>query len=347
VKAVLTRPEWADRLSVVLACCFAALALLFGLHTSKQFHDLDEVVYRDTLSAIHHGAGYYPAMRDALITKEGAPPSQIRSVRPPTEFLVLSRLPQSGWRWAVGAVYLACLLLAWRIGRIAGGVGGPVAVSFVAIWLLAASSYLYLHAELWGLPLFMGGVLALRRERWAQAAVLLALAALVRELYAVGFVAGLLWTKDRRWWWPVGGVAGALGLGHALLATTILVPFGKETPFGTDHLTWQYALNTISPMYQPIGYFFGLLGTGLATCGLARAWRHDRGARALLCYAAAMVPLTIFLGRNYWALTLGPVLACFAVEGIHALVEPRSARRRSVGGDELDESLLELADLVA
>ncbi|HVV36946.1 MAG TPA: hypothetical protein VHC63_10120 [Acidimicrobiales bacterium] len=303
----------------MLALVFAVLATVMGLRTNPHLEDVDEAVYSHTLVAMQHGMGYYPAMREALVSKEGAPPSEIRAVRPPTMFVVVSAIPRPLWRWAVGLVFLASLLLAWRLGRSVEQFGGPIAVAVMGLWLMSASAFLYLHAELWGLPLLLGGVLALRNERWAAAAVLLASAAAVRELYAVAFVVGFVVTQDRKWWWPVGALGAGFAVVHAGLASAILSPTGTQTPFGTDHLTWQYVCNALSPFDHPLGWFVGLAGGALGAAGLVRRWGYDRGARTLLLHAAVMVPLAVFVGRNYWALTMGPAVACFAAEGVVAM----------------------------
>ena len=80
------------------------MATALGIRTGYRTVDVDEVVCRDTVVAMQHGHGYYPAMRDALVAKEGAPPSQVRAVRPPTLYLFLARFPERSWRYLVGAV---------------------------------------------------------------------------------------------------------------------------------------------------------------------------------------------------------------------------------------------------
>src|SRR4051794_15307205 len=177
---------------------------------------------------MEHGAGYYRAMRVALVRKEGAPPSQVRSVRPPTMFLLVRPFPRSSWRWIVGLVYLAVLLLAWRLSRVMAPWGGPVGVALSGVWLFGAAPRLYLHSELWGLPFLLGGALAMRSERWSVAAGLLAGAVLFRETYAVAFVAGLLWTERRRPFWIAATVLVVLGGVHVWLAQAALSPHGKE-----------------------------------------------------------------------------------------------------------------------
>jgi hypothetical protein len=301
-----------DRVSVILAVLLALAAMLLGVRTGYRTLDVDEVVYHDTVVAMAHGEGYYPAMRDALVRKEGSPPTQIRSVRPPTLYLVLARFPASSWRYMVGGVYLAILLLAWRLGRPLHPAGGPAAVLLTGMWVLGAAPLLFLHTELWGLPLLMAGALACRRERWAVAAALVAGAALLREIYVIPLVIGLIMSPRRRPWWIAAGVVGALALVHASLAREILSAHGKEAPFGASGLSPRYILSTLSPSDRPLGWLLGLIGGILGFAGLRDRWDADPAARLLLPFAAVMVPLTVLIGREYWAVAFGPAVVCFA-----------------------------------
>ncbi|MBV8305529.1 MAG: hypothetical protein JOZ04_15055, partial [Acidimicrobiia bacterium] len=213
----------ADRLALMLVVVLGAVAIAVGVRAGYHHVDTDELVYRRTLIAMQHGAGYYNAMRSALIRKEGAPPTQLRSIRPPTMFLLLRPLPASTWRWAVGVVYIAVLLLAWRLSRPLAPWGGPVGVGLASLWLLGAAPLLFLHSELWGLPFLLGGALALRAHRWWPAAVLLAAAVLFRETYLVGFAAGLVLAGPRRAvsrrpFWIAAVALLALAAVHAWLA---------------------------------------------------------------------------------------------------------------------------------
>ena len=61
----------ADAVSVLFAILLSITAVLLGVHTGYRTLDVDEVVYHDTLVAMTHGEGYYPAMRDALVREEG------------------------------------------------------------------------------------------------------------------------------------------------------------------------------------------------------------------------------------------------------------------------------------
>ena len=322
----------ADSASVVLALLLAVAATVIGVRTGYRTVDVDEVVFHRTTVAMADGRGYYPAMRDALVQKEGVPPSQIRSIRPPTLYLVLSRFPTGSWRYLVGGVYLAVLLLAWRLGRPLHPHGGPMAVVLSGYWILGAAPLLFLHTELWGIPLLMAGAVAFRQGRCVMAAAALAGAAVVRELYVIPLLLGLALAPRRRAWWVAVGAVAALVLLHAGLAADVLSEKGREASFGaSDGLSVQYALNAVSPSDRPAGWVIGMAGGVLGVLGLRRRWDVDGAARLLLVTAAVMVPLAIFLGRNYWGLTFGPAVACFAPAGL-ALFGPSCATQVDAPG---------------
>lgn len=323
----------ADRLAVVAALCLALVATALGVRTGYRVVDVDEVVYRNTLVAMQDGAGYYPAMRDALVVKEGAPPSQIRSVRPPALYLALARFPEESWRYLAGAVSVAVLLLAWRLGRPLHPYGGPIAVFLVGMWVLGAAEVLFLHTELWGLPFLLAGGLAMRSSRWALAALAVAAAAVLREIYVLPLLFGLTVAPRRRAWLAAVAVVGGLGLLHASLAADILDPEGREAAFGKSGLGLHYIVSALSPSDQPVGWVLGVIGGVLGAVGLGRRWNDDAAARLILPFAVVMVPLTVFLGREYWGLTFGPAVACFVPAGLVALQSYRdstSARKRPV-----------------
>ena len=314
-----------DRFAVVAAVCLALVATVLGVRTGYGTVDVDEVVFRNTVVAIRDGAGYYPAMRDALAAKEGAPPSQIRSVRPPTLYVALARFPEGSWRYLAGAAYLAVLMLAWRLGRPLHPLGGPIAVFLAGMWVLGAAQYLFLHAELWGLPFLLAGALAVRNSRWALAALAVAGAAVLREIYVLPLLVGLAVVPRRRAWVVALVIVGALGALHAGLAADILDPQGKEAAFGKSGLGPRYVLSALSPSDQPVGWLLGLAGGVLGALGLRRCWNADDAARLILPFAAVMVPLTVFLGREYWGLAFGPAVACFAPAGLAALERYRAS----------------------
>ena len=311
--AGLSEAPLAERWAVGLIALFAALAIYVGLRSGYRIVDVDELVYLRTLTAMRHGVSYYAAMRHALVLKEGAAPTQIRSIRPPTMFLVLACFPAWSWRWLVGGIYVAVLVCAWRLGRVPSLWGGPLAVALVGFWLLGAAPLLFLHAELWGLPFALAGVLAARRDRWALAAACVGAAVLFRELYAVLFVAGLMFTPRRRPWAVVAMALVALAAVHAALASSVLAAHGREAAFGSGGRGLMYVLTAISPSGSVLGWLIGILTTVGGIWALApRVTVHENAMERIVSgYVAVMIPLTLVLGRDYWGLTFGPLLACF------------------------------------
>jgi hypothetical protein len=315
-----------DRLSVVVAAVLALMATVIGVRNGYRVVDVDEVVFRDTVVSIRQGEGYYQAMHDALVVKEGAPPTQVRSIRPPTLFLLLSRFPPDSWRYLAGGVYLTILLLAWRLGRPLHPYGGLIAVVLTGMWVLGATEVLFLHSELWGLPFLMGGALALRTERWALAALAVGLAAVQREIFVLPLLVGVV-VAARRWVWvAVVVVAAGLGLLHVILATDVLETQGREAAFGKSGLSPRYILSALSPSDRPVGWLIGVPTLVLGFRGLWRRWADDPAARMLLPFAAAMVPLTVFFGREYWGLAFGPVLACYVPAALSGWRRPWAPR---------------------
>jgi len=269
----------------------------------------------------------------ALTEKEGAPPSQLRSVRPPTLFLLLRPFPASSWRVLAVVVYLSVLLLAWRIARDATVWAGPVVVVLVAAYLRSAAPYLYLHAELWGLPLALGGLLALRRRRLALAAGLIVGAVLIRELYVIYLVAGFVWVPRRRPFVVGGVVVAALGLVHVVLASRILDPHGREASFGNE-TGWRHALEALGPGGGAFGAAVGVavlvLGVLVLTV-LARRGDDRVETRTALVGVVALALAATTIGRVYWGLTFAPVACCYAAMAaawLPSRLLPASADRR-------------------
>jgi len=300
-----------DRIAILLAVTIAAIAVLVGVRTGLEEVDVDEIVYHDTLVAMRGGEGYYDAMRDALVEKEGAPPSSVRAVRPPTMFLMLRWLPESSWRYVVGLVYLAILLLAFLIGRPYGRFGGVIAVGLAGFWVLAAAPFLFVHAELWGLPFFLGAVLAARKERQGTSAMLLLGATLTRELYGTGLLVGALVFRRRLPWLGTSIAAVVAAIGHGLLARSILAAQGTEAALGNEPRTIIKILTIISPGDRPLSWVIGTVVLVVGLTALIQRWHADQAAKLLLPFVLIMIPASIIATRTYWGLTFGPALAAF------------------------------------
>jgi hypothetical protein len=296
--------------STLLAVAFAVIALFAGLHTGNTVLDTDEAVYQRTLREMRTGAGYYRAMSDALAVKEGARPDSVRAIRPPTEFLLLRWLPTKSWRWVVGIVYLAVLLGLARLGEPYGQYGGLIAVVAGGVWMIGASSYLYLHADLWGLPFFVAGLVAARREDDVSAAVLIAAATIFRELYGLAFLIGLVMAKRRSVWLLATGVVVGLAGVHYWLARGVLAAHGHEVSLGNEPITFHSIVRFLSPGDRTAAF---ALGIGMLACGFVGLARnlHDRAARILLPFAIVLLPLGIIATRAYWNLTYGPAVSAF------------------------------------
>jgi len=241
-------------------------------------------------------------------------------------FLALRWLPPRTWRWAVGIVYLAMTLVAWRIGRPFGLIGGPLACAAVGIWALGFTEFLFLHSELWGAPLFMAGALSMRNRRDSTAAALIAGATVVRELFGLGLVLGLVLAKKRKPW--VLAIAGVVALAviHALLAARVLSAHGYEAAFGNEARTAAFLRILVSPGGAPADFVFGALTIVGGVIGAARARGADATARLVLPFSVLMLLFTVWSTRRYWSPVWAPPLACFVPAAF--LPPPWSVGRR-------------------
>jgi hypothetical protein len=297
--------------SSLLAVALALVAVFSGLHTGNKVLDTDEAVYQHTLRSMRSGEGYYPAMRDALILKEQSRPTSVRAIRPPTLFLFLRWFPEGSWRWIVGLVYLGVLLAMARLGEPYGRYGSIVATAAGGVWMIGASSYLYLHAELWGLPFMLGGLLAARHDKNAKAATLIGAATVVRELFGLGLLLGILMSKRRRPWLVVSVFVVALTAVHVWLANSVLSPGGHEIGLGNEPITVHSILRFLSPGDRPVALVLGIAMLAAGFAGIARNLLQDRAASLLLPFAAILLVAGVVATRAYWNLTYGPAVTAF------------------------------------
>ena len=315
------RLEGLDIVALVLAVLLAAAATAEGVKQGNTLRDADEIVFQTTLHEMQVGRGYYPAMRAALVAKEHHPPTQVRAIRPPTLFLLLRPFPARSWRYVVGLVYLAVLLGAWRLGRPFGRYGGVLAVIGGGVWLLAFSDFLYLHAELWGLPFLVWGAVAVRSGDDIGAAALLASAVCFRELFAVAFVVAAVVRRVRRPWIVATIALAALTAVHYYFASEVLGKRGKEAALGNEHLTVRFALRVISPGTGTANFIFGVAVLALALVGLVLAARAgDRAAWVIGSFVVFMVPAAEISTRIYWSAAWAVPATAFAPATVDAVV---------------------------
>ncbi len=309
-----SRGHSASEVAVVGLICsvvLAALATFVGVSSDRSAVDVDQAVYEQTLQSMHQGQNYYQAMRAALVGKEGAPPSQVRSIRMPTEFWILAPLPLEVIRWLMFVPFVAIVRCVYELAARRHIWLGVLAASVASLWLIGASPHLYLHAELWGLAFAAGGVLALVRKQFALAACALLIAVLFRELYLVLLLTATAFAPVRRYLAVAVLLAIASLSVHAWRAQSVLVEQGREQALnGTNG--WHQTLSAISPSPHTGGWIVGSLTTVLALYALARAVRSDFVARVMLFYALVMLSLTFTFGRTYWGLCFGPLLVAFA-----------------------------------
>jgi hypothetical protein len=292
----------------VLGIAAVVLTVLVTIRRPPGISDVDEMVYRSTLRGMRAGTGYYDAFRAALVHKDGYPPTQIRSVRPPFLYLVLWVLPDGALRWAVAVPAAAAVTAANDLGRRLNPRGGPVATSLVGMWTIGAGPYLYLHAELWGVAVLLCALAMLQRDRHGAAAGLAAAACLSRELFLPAFVVGFVLFRHRTAWRIAGAAVTASYVLHVVLVQRVLANSGYEPPL---HIGLGQLLAAWSPGDQPVGFAIGLCGLVFGLAGLRHALRrrHEPIDRIAGVQVAALFVATTAFGRTYWGLTFGPLLA--------------------------------------
>jgi hypothetical protein len=293
----------------------ALVATLTGVTTGYHRMDTDEAIYRTTLHSMRRGQGYYPAMRDGIVYWNKVEPGAVTAIRPPTLFLFLRVFPEGAHRWLVGFVYFGVLLAAWKLG---GGrwYEGLIACVLAELWLVSGAPYYFLHQEVWGLPFLMFGALALRNGSDRQAALLVAGATVIRELFAPALLIGLILRRRKPWLVALAAV-GILGAVHYHLASQVLSATGTQAPLTGQRprtLEWIFSALTIS------GDWWGwVLGGAVLLAGLAAMvrLRDDPAVGLLLPFALLMLAATVYTLRFYWCLAFAPAVAAM-VPGIRS-----------------------------
>ena len=312
---------------------------LIGLRTGMTVQDEDEAIYVRTLHSMQAGAGYYPAMQEALTAKEGAPPASVRAIRPPTIFLFLRWFPESTWRLLAGGVFAVTLALVWLLARRDGDVAGIWASLLAFAWLSPASPYLFLHAELWGLPFFLAGLYKLRQGRDGPAAAFMVDATLTRELFGLGLIFALL-TRRRRAWIYGALVSAAAAAVHVLFAQGILSATGHDAPLRNAPYNAAFLLKAIGPGTSIVSGIFGAAVLLFAIVALVRRYTSDPAAAVLFPFAIAVGVAGLVATRLYWNLTWGPALAAFAPAGVAMVARALRRRPKPAGSIDLRDDVV-------
>lgn len=320
------------RLAGVFVVLMSLLALASSLLSGDDIKDVDQIVYEDTLHRMQAGENFYEATRLSLIEKDDLPPTQVRSFRTPVVFEVLHHFPEPLWRVAAGVFFAATIGLSAALAHPFGRYGSVIAAVLAGFWAIAYAPLLYLHAEIWAMPLALGGLLLVRRSAprvSPTALVLLAGATLVRELFGLLFVLVMLspvfehgrlrlgrlrtvftWTEL----WPRALAAVGLITGFALHIRAVL-PYlasdGYEPPFGNEGMKLSYLAAAIGPGGSSFSTVVGIIGLVLGVAGLYRVRRGDPLALPVAIHSVVLVALTLTIGRVYWGYVSGPLLAAY------------------------------------
>ena len=316
-----TRASWLlDPVIVLLAVATVLVGTVAG--TQRKVVDVDEAVYRSVLLRMQDGEGFYDATAAALVEKDGARPSQVRSFRTPVLATLLAPFPADAWRWLAAIPSLAlCAAAALLAGPCR--TARRIAVGLTCIWVLVSLPLLYLHHELWGAALVVFAAAALRDDRDGLAAGLCLAATAIRELFGVSLLVGLVVRRARPPWLAALAGAGVVAGLHLWAGGNATDPDGYEPPLEATDPIWHY----LSPGDSPAASALGVAILLLAAVG---AWRH-RDRSDLVFALASALPLTVggvVLGRSYWAIAwCAPVsvAAALALVDGWTRVAPRTA----------------------
>jgi hypothetical protein len=261
--------------------------------------DVDHRAHEATVANL--GSGYYPAMTDAMLERDGGPSGSVRAWRLPTLFWLWGVI---GTDWSAYLVLLAvaCVALIWLLPR-------PLLVPFLALYL-AVNSFpqlergwqaQWLSVELWAVLLALAAIGFWWRRLELVAAAATVGAALLREHLVLLVVGGALqaWREKRPMWPWVGGlgVFAVAYAAHTAMAMPFVADEGSEAP-----LWWTGGLTEAATMAG-----FGLpmalvLGPMLVVAALWRS-RSD-----LMPVPLLLLPIAGFVGaRPYWGLMVVPV----------------------------------------
>jgi hypothetical protein len=268
--------------------------------------------YRLAVQGMQQGEGYYEAMSSSLLR----PPSNVRSLRLPTIFL-LWRVIGLSWPATLAVIILSGVL----VGRLAGPVIGFIAVAWLVLTAYSFVNEMWTEVEFWALPLVLGSMLAIRRDRWTLAACLMLGAACIRELAAPCLLMGAF-AADRtdrpiRPWALCLVAWVAYYVLHMALAAPWLSPAGSEFPLiGTGGFQGFLIMS---------GAGLGLLGPVVVGAGI---WRSRLRPECWLVLPLVVgIPLAGFLvWRLYWPVLCFPVaLALLVPPSRSRLAEPTTA----------------------
>jgi hypothetical protein len=254
----------------------------------------DLIAYKRTVELMREGQGYYPAMTQALEETSG-PPSTVTAYRTPTIFWL--------WRWT-GLSWPLVFLVIVSCGVLVGILSWPLAGLAVAFWLVVTAfppgSEQWGYQEPWAvLPLLLG-LVAVRKDRWALAAIAVLVAGLIRETTALALVGGLVgavWFKKPWWPWVACLTAWVAFIGwHAHSARPFLTD-GYRPPAG------QVGVGAVMEM---AGVWLGPLGIVIV---LASLWRARFSPDWFICAPIlVLIPLAgVVIFRPYWSWLSLPV----------------------------------------
>ncbi|WP_404338160.1 hypothetical protein AB2M62_04465 [Sphingomonas sp. MMS12-HWE2-04] len=277
----------------------------------------DVVLYTNIVAAVRHGDGYYTSAARALRGGD-YPLRPFFTFRLPTLAMVQGHLPEPVIVGLLFALVVA-VVLAWA-ARLRTALTGR-APTVIALALLAGGLIAFVQADLWPFHEIWAGLLlalslALRRPgRWAEAAAIGLIAALVREtagLYLFLMMV-LAWREGYRreaLGWLAAGLALAAALAaHAYGVAQVTNPVDPASPGWAGLLGPGFFVTAIKASTAlailPLAAAAPLIA--LSLFGWA-AWRDPTGLRAAVTFFAYAVLLAVFARPDtfYWGLMIAP-----------------------------------------
>jgi hypothetical protein len=304
---------------------------------APKVHNADLLLYENIIRDLRDGQSYYAAAARELRGGD-YPLRPFVAIRPPllAELLALAPIPVALFALRI---LVAALFVVWAI-RLRPALGLVPAVAMASLTfatlggevaLLGETQYLPLH-EMWA-GLFVALSLALRTsERWIAAALVGALAALIRELafpYVALMAAAAFYEGKRRetagWIAVICLFAAATGY-HAFAATAVVTATDRISPGWSHHGGWRFFLNVLwlAGPFRSAPYVVTAALTPLALLGWA-GWRDGLAIRALAVIAGYGILLMVFARPDnfYWVLmieALMPIGLAFAPRSLEDLV---------------------------
>lgn len=280
----------------LLVACIAFGIAASGASRIGYVPEGDSHLYAEVAHRVRSGVGYYQASTDVLSSPNppwpSGPPSSPLQYRTPFQAYVLAATPDVAW-WALDTLaWIMALLAVARLSR-----RPTIGVILAGAWTVAASRWGFAtYHEVWGLPFVMWGWVRARGGDWRGAGILLAVASIIRELYAPLILLGVLFhPASRRYLLRAGVVVAAVYAVHlAVLWPYLSTPELVGVNYGGLPNTFMVMAGLVSPAYGMVPTIVGLTVWAAAVPGM---WRE----KWIGVYVVGAGVATMTASRYYWS----------------------------------------------